>query len=147
MPTKLNINQEMKNDPFYRYKMTEVEIKHEGQGNGQRTIFVNVDEIANDIERTPSMIVSYLSTVHGCSCKIDKDKRYVFTGTYQKETFQSSIYNFIELFVLCKNCKNPETQFEKKGKHDLCLRCKACPETSDIVVNKNTQKVLRQVKL
>jgi translation initiation factor 2 beta subunit (eIF-2beta)/eIF-5 len=146
MPTKININYDMKDDPFYRYKMDEVNVKYEGNGNGQRTIFLNVDNISEHILRPPNMIISYLSTVLGCKSLIDKEKRYVLYGTHDREIIQAHIYDFINILILCKSCKNPETIFEKSGKNKICLKCNACPEKSEIILNKITEKILKLVK-
>jgi translation initiation factor 2 beta subunit (eIF-2beta)/eIF-5 len=145
MTPKININKEQKNDPNYRYKMSEVLLKYEGQGNGQRTIFLNVSEISQELSREVETIILYLVTVLGCKCIENKEKQVVLYGTHTKETIQNAIYDYISNFVLCQKCKNPETQFLNKGKCEIEMKCNACPEISQIQLNKVNAKIIKFV--
>ncbi len=134
----INISPNHINDPFYRYKMSKINTKYEGQGNGQRTILLNIQNIANEINRNVLSILIYMTCLFGCKYIYNKENQYVLYGTYQSNIIQKNIYNFIELFVLCYNCKNPETEL-KNGN----LICKACSAISEIKVNKITEKILK----
>lgn len=147
--SKINVNPEQKNDPNYRYKMSPVQLKFEGQGNGQRTIFQNIIEIANELNRDSDIIISYLITVLGCKCITNKEGHCVLYGTHTNNVIQNGIYDFISLFVLCQKCKNPETYYIAKDlkKGDICMKCNACPEISDIQINKTTMKIIKQIAM
>lgn len=143
--TKININKS--NDPFYRYKMQSIMLKDEGYGNGLRTVILNLDEISNDLCRDPNFIIIYLSSVLGCKyiCEQnDKKNKWILCGRYSQEQIQEYIYEFISNFVLCKQCQNPETIYEKV-KNDVYLKCSACSKLSNISLNKHTMKVLKRV--
>lgn len=143
--SKINVNCEQKNDPHYRYKMSSVQLKFEGQGNGQRTVFQNINEIAQELNRDPEIIISYLVTVLGCKCITNKEGQYVLYGTHGKDTVQDGVYSFISSFVLCQKCKNPETYYILEGKNDVRMKCNACPEMSNIPDNKTTTKIIKQI--
>ena len=38
-----------------------------------------------------------------------KEDRYIFSGVHLQDTFQSYLYDYIDRFVLCTICGNPET--------------------------------------
>jgi translation initiation factor 5 len=143
--SKINVNPEQKSDPNYRYKMSSVQLKFEGQGNGQRTVFQNINDIARELNRDPDIIISYLISVLGCKCIKNKEGHCVLYGTHTKDVLQDGIYDFISLFVLCQKCKNPETYYVAKEKSDVCMKCNACPEMSDIPINKITMKIIKQI--
>jgi translation initiation factor 5 len=143
--SKINVNKQQIDDPNYRYKMSTVNLKYEGQGNGQRTVFLNINDIATELYRDADIIVSYLTSILGCKCIINKENQYVLYGTHSKEIIQDSIYDFIFFFVLCQKCKNPETFYLTKNKNDICLKCNACSEMSDIILNKTTTKIIKQI--
>jgi translation initiation factor 5 len=51
----------------------------------------------------------------GTQVKIDdKKSHYVINGAHEAEKLQSLLDVFIDKFVLCQSCKNPETEFVRK---------------------------------
>jgi translation initiation factor 5 len=144
---KLNVNKEQNNDPSYRYKMSEATLKYEGQGNGQKTIFLNITDIAKELNRDPDLILLYLVSAIGCKCVTTKENQIVLCGTHTKDIIQNYIYNFISSFVLCQHCKNPETYYIMEGNTDVCMKCNACPLISKIQLNKINTKIIKQISL
>lgn len=145
MPSKININKEQQQDPNYRYKMSEVLLKYEGQGNGQRTVFLNLNEISQELKRDSESMILFLVTVLGCKCIENKEKQVVLYGTHTKESVQNTIHDYISNFVLCQKCKNPETYFSSKSKGDIEMKCNACPEISQINLNKTNLKIIKLI--
>ena len=46
----------------------------------------------------------------GAQVKIEQDAgRYILTGAHDAEKLQTVLDGFIDKFVLCGSCKNPET--------------------------------------
>lgn len=140
-----NVDRKYLNDSTYRYKMQEIEIKAEGGGNGKRTLLLNLAEISAELKRTPENIITYLSADLGCQIIVNKEGKYVLYGDFTKQVIQNKIYDFIDSFVLCKKCKNPETFYIPQGKNDVCMKCNACPETSTLLVGKIGMKVIKQI--
>ncbi len=64
---------------------------------------------------------------------MDEDKnRYLVNGVHGANELQDSLDGFINKFVLCANCKNPETEIQIKEKDNLQRDCKACGHVSII---------------
>lgn len=146
--SKINIDKTKENDLSYRYKMSKVILKDEGSGNGLRTVFVNLESIANDIKRDTVAIITYLASALGCKYISDKNDenntKWILYGKYTKDTIQSHIYDFTNHFVICKHCKNPETKFHVE-KQNVVLTCAACSKSSNISDNKYTIKVTKYI--
>ena len=59
------------------------------------------------------------------------DDRWIINGAHEASKLQDYLDGFISKFVLCKKCKNPETDIVVKDDHIL-LDCKACGQRSDV---------------
>lgn len=122
MPKIINIQGTSENsDPFYRYKMEEVSIVQEGV----KFAFTNIEQICNALNREPKELVSFLQKYFGGQFQLKGSKVLTSKNDLTKSLLQSAIFEFIENAVLCKTCKNPETQkiIEKKK---IFLECGAC---------------------
>ena len=60
-----------------------------------------------------------------------KDDRWIINGAHEASKLQDSLDGFISRFVLCKSCKNPETEINIKDGRIL-LDCKACGQRSQV---------------
>ncbi|ODV67387.1 hypothetical protein HYPBUDRAFT_109174 [Hyphopichia burtonii NRRL Y-1933] len=110
-------------DPFYRYKMPTLQAKVEGRGNGIKTSIVNLAEVSRALGRPPSYVLKYFGSELGAQTSMD---RFLINGTHDNNELQDCLDGFINKFVLCAACKNPETEIQIKGKDDLQRDCKAC---------------------
>ena len=59
------------------------------------------------------------------------DDRWIINGAHEASKLQDYLDGFISRFVLCKMCKNPETDVVIKDGH-IVLDCKACGRRSDV---------------
>lgn len=121
------------NDPFYRYKMPAIISKTEGRGNGIKTAIMNLSDVARALNRPPAYVLKYFGHELGAltSMKEDED-RYLVNGVHDNNELQDSLDGFINRFVLCGSCKNPETEIQVKGKDGLQRDCKACGKITQI---------------
>lgn len=120
-------------DPFYRYKMPLIQAKVEGRGNGIKTAIPNLSEVARALGRPPAYVVKYFGYELGALTSFkEEDDRYLVNGSHAQSELQDSLDGFINKFVLCGACKNPETQIIIKGKGNLQKDCKACGRITDI---------------
>lgn len=120
-------------DPFYRYKMPPIQLKVEGRGNGIKTAIPNLSEVARALGRPPSYVVKYFGSELGAQTNFnDQEDRYVVNGAHLAAELQDSLDGFINRFVLCGACKNPETQILVKKNGFLQRDCKACGRITDI---------------
>lgn len=116
-------------DPFYRYKMPPIQAKVEGRGNGIKTSIVNLSEVSRALGRPSSYVLKYFGSELGAQTSMD---RFLINGTHDNTELQDCLDGFINKFVLCASCKNPETEIQVKNKDDLQRDCKACGSVSMI---------------
>jgi translation initiation factor 5 len=122
-------------DEFYRYKMPELLVKNEGKGNGVKSVIVNISEVARALKRPPNYLLKWVGIARGSLTNIDADSRAVVNGTYSRETLAKDLDAFIDKYVLCGSCQNPETTMYVKPKAGTAeLRCKACGSITSLKV-------------
>ncbi|KAH9257256.1 hypothetical protein BASA81_004413 [Batrachochytrium salamandrivorans] len=143
----LNINGST--DPSYRYKMPRVVGKVEGRGNGIKTVIVNCREVAASLKRPTEQLTKFIGLQMGASSRIDHDKSIV-NGAIETQELQKLVTLYIEKFVLCPKCGNPETVQKlnsvagssKKSQGLVVLKCKACGETTEV---DNSHRLITQI--
>lgn len=119
-------------DPFYRYKMEKIQSKIEGKGNGIKTVIVNLSSVAQSLARPGSYVIKYFGFELGAQTTINpSDDRWIINGAHEASKLQDYLDGFISKFVLCKKCKNPETDVVIKDGRIL-LDCKACGQRSEV---------------
>lgn len=115
------------NDPFYRYKMPPIQAKIEGRGNGIKTVVMNTMDVARALNRPAPYIIKYFGFELGAQTAINvENDRYIVNGAHQPAKLQDVLDGFINKFVLCGSCKNPETEIVITKDSDLVRDCKAC---------------------
>lgn len=119
-------------DAFYRYKMERLQTKIEGKGNGIKTVVVNLTSVAASLARPGAYVIKFFGFELGAQTNIDpKDDRWIINGAHDAAKLQDHLDGFINKFVLCKKCKNPETDVVL-GDDRILLDCKACGQRSDV---------------
>ncbi|CAG8977367.1 hypothetical protein HYALB_00009068 [Hymenoscyphus albidus] len=131
MASIINIRSDVK-DPFYRYKMERLQSKIEGKGNGIKTVIVNLSSVAASLARPGDHVIKYFGFELGAQTNSSPaDDRWIINGAHEASKLQDYLDGFINRFVLCKKCKNPETVVVIKDGRIL-LDCKACGQRSDV---------------
>ncbi|KAI3002979.1 hypothetical protein CBS147346_5619 [Aspergillus niger] len=127
----VNIRRDV-SDPFYRYKMERLQSKIEGKGNGIKTVVVNLNSVAQSLSRPPSYVIKYFGFELGAQANAKPtDDRWIINGAHDAPKLQDYLDGFISKFVLCKKCKNPETDVIIKDEK-IFLDCKACGQRSEV---------------
>lgn len=120
-------------DPFYRYKMPPIQAKVEGRGNGIKTAIVNTSEVARALGRPSSYIIKYFGFELGAQTSINEGQdRFLVNGVHDAPKLQDTLDGFINKFVLCGSCKNPETDIIITKDENLIRDCKACGQRTKI---------------
>ena len=114
-------------DPFYRYKMPAIAVKI-----SRGTEITNLDKISKAIGRPENVILKMFSNALGA---LIRKKR--LAGVHLAAKLQDILFDYIENFVLCKHCRNPETMLT----HNY-LFCKACGEKTNL----QEGKLLRMIQ-
>lgn len=110
-----------------------IQAKSEGSGNGIKTNILNLSEVATALARPASYVMKYFGFELGAQTSIDnKNERYLINGLHDPEKLQDSLDGFIEKFVLCPQCKNPETVLEIAPGDNLQRDCKACGKVTKV---------------
>ncbi|KAJ3711956.1 domain found in IF2B/IF5-domain-containing protein [Lentinula raphanica] len=131
----VNIRRDV-DDKFYRYRMPLLTIKIEGKGNGIKTVIPNMADVARALSRPPSYPTKFFGCELGAQTSFDeKNERYIVNGAHDANRLRELLDGFIDKFVLCKSCKNPETELIilKQGRSEDIIRdCKACGERTGV---------------
>ncbi|PKI85733.1 eukaryotic translation initiation factor 5 [Malassezia vespertilionis] len=123
--TIVNIRRDVE-DKFYRYRMPLLETKIEGRGNGIKTVVPNMSEISRALSRPPAYPTKFFGCELGAQTVIDeKNDRYIVNGAHDANRLRELLDGFIDKFVLCGECKNPETDLKIRN-GDILRDCKAC---------------------
>ena len=117
-------------DPFYRYKMPVMDCVHQGRGNGVKTIIVNLVEIADALERDVVYIMKFFGFHLGTNASL-KNKKYTINGKHDRHDLEDALDVFIDKYVICGMCGNPETVIRRSK-----LNCKACGAKNPLVEDK-----------
>ncbi|KAG1875489.1 domain found in IF2B/IF5-domain-containing protein, partial [Suillus subalutaceus] len=131
----VNIRRDV-DDKFYRYRMPLLLTKIEGKGNGIKTVVPNMADVARALSRPPTYPTKFFGCELGAQTSSDdKNERYIVNGAHDASRLRELLDVFIDKFVLCRSCKNPETDLIilKSGRNEDIVRdCKACGERTDV---------------
>lgn len=114
--------------------MPVLNIKVEGRGNGIKTVIPNMEDIARALARPPTYPTKFFGCELGAQTSFAND-RYIVNGSHTADRLRELLDAFIEKFVLCPSCKNPETELVITGKganEDIHRDCKACGKQNGI---------------
>jgi translation initiation factor 5 len=124
-------------DLFYRYKMNKLIVVQEKT----KKYIANLNQIADDIHTPIDIMIQFIKYNLGSSLK-PRDDGYIITSDVSIDTIKQIIYNYIEHFVLCGNCKLPETLIKRRK---CTLHCSACGYVTQIQINSHTRKTLEYI--
>jgi len=118
-------------DAFYRYEMPRLVTRTE---KGVKQVIVNLAEVADSLGRQPEAILKFYEYELNTRTAVEKDGKHVVTGPFTASQFQNLLSDYIDKFVLCGVCGNPETTYRVQGEK-LRTKCKACGEKWDLDMN------------
>lgn len=138
-------------DPSYRYKMEAINIV---QQRG-KSVITNINEIGMNLTTEPKikdntkykpenkakMLIEFFKKKFSIPIKCDKNLTKVELKGVTREELQNAIYEFIEYFVICPTCQNPETILSK-DKNNIYITCQACSHHDKI---KNNNKMVSKL--
>ena len=109
-----------------RYKMPAVFGKIEGSGNGIKTAIPNISDVALSLHRNPAEVNKFFGTELGAQTRYNAETdRAIVNGAHKDVVLQDLMHRYIEKFVLCPNCRLPESEYKIKN-DTIYHRCKAC---------------------
>ena len=107
--------------------------KAEGHIEGTKTIITNFKQICSYIRREPEHVVKFLLKELATPGSIKGD-RLVLTRKISSSMINDKIKAYVDSYVLCKECKKPDTEIRKEGEFHFihCLACGAKKPISKI---------------
>ncbi|WP_202319285.1 translation initiation factor IF-2 subunit beta [Archaeoglobus neptunius] len=103
-----------------RFEIPRVSIVREGA----RTTLKNFSQIAKALNRSEEHLYKYMVKSLGTAGFVDNG-RLVLNGKFTESEIQKEIDDYVRLYVLCKECGAPDTEFVKEERV-LMIRCLAC---------------------
>lgn len=101
--------------------------------DGKKTIFSNIQDISEKLQRSPEHLIQYLFAELGTSGSVDGQKRLVIKGKFQPKQMENVLTRYILEYVTCKTCKSINTELKKEQSNRLFfLVCKSCGSTRSV---------------
>ncbi len=93
---------------------------------GSKTIIRNITAIADTARRNASDIARYVGKEFSVPVNIE-EQRLIISGRFPSDEINRRIKKYFELYVICKECKKPDTHLEnaEKGMYLICEACGA----------------------
>jgi len=98
--------------------------KIKGHLEGTKTILTNLQQIASHIRRDISHLLKYLLRELATSGKIEGN-RVILQTKIPSSKINEKIQSYVREFVICKECKKPDTELKKQDKF-MFVHCLAC---------------------
>ena len=103
-----------------RFELTKVK----GHIEGNKTIVTNFGQIASLIHREPQHILKFLQRELATPAEIDGN-RLILKRKISSSLINSKVELYVNIFVICPECKKPDTKLLKENKI-LLMKCLAC---------------------
>ena len=93
---------------------------------GTKTIIRNIAAIADTARRNGADIARYIGKEFSVPVGIE-DQRLIISGRFPSDEINRRIKKYFEIYVICKECKKPDTHLEnaEKGMYLICEACGA----------------------
>lgn len=98
---------------------------------GSKTIIKNFSFIAETLRRDKSLLIKFLSKELAVPASLE-GKRLVLAGRFNERILNERIQAFTNTYVLCKECKKPDTKLIEAGRGVRTLVCEACGARSPV---------------
>jgi len=98
----------------------------QGHAEGTKTILTNLQQIASGLRREQEHLLKFLLKELATSGKI-RDNRVILQRRIPSSKINEKIQEYTNEFVLCKECKKPDTELIKQDRITFvhCLACGA----------------------
>jgi translation initiation factor 2 subunit 2 len=113
-----------------RFKIPDLEVLYEGK----TTVLRNFGDVADAINRESTHLMAFLLREVGTAGN-QEARRAVFKGRVAIKQLEDRINNYVDTFVLCSECRRPDTKLVKEGR-TLILECTACGAHRPVKVHK-----------
>jgi translation initiation factor 2 subunit 2 len=93
---------------------------------GTKTIIRNIAVIADRARRNGADIARYIGKEFSVPVNVE-EQRLIMNGKFPADEINRRINRYFEIYVVCKECKKPDTHLEnaEKGMYLICEACGA----------------------
>lgn len=98
--------------------------KVEGHFEGKKTILTNFFQISSHLRRDSEHFQKFILKELATSGQKEGD-RFILNMRVPSKKINAKIEQYVNEFVLCKECKKPDTEITKEGRLTF-LKCLAC---------------------
>jgi translation initiation factor 2 subunit 2 len=113
-----------------RFQVPEPDI----MSDGKNTVLRNFQEITAVLRREPAHLIGYLARELGCPGVLD-GPRGVLKSRLTRDQIAQRIREYTEKYVICSECKRPDTHLQKEGRLTLLI-CEACGAQRPVTVRR-----------
>lgn len=102
--------------------------------DGKNTVIRNFQEISTKLRREPAHLMGYLAREIGCPGVLDLPRGFL-KSRVSKDAIGQRIREYTEKYVICSECKRPDTHLNKDGRLTLLI-CEACGAQRPVTVRR-----------
>ena len=95
-----------------------------GHLEGNKTVISNFLQIASQLRRPPEHLLKYISRETAAKGEI-KRQLLIFNTKIPASKINEKIEQYVDSFVICKECGKPDTKLTKEGIVTF-MKCQAC---------------------
>jgi len=100
---------------------------------GNRTVIKNFKEICETLRRDENFVAKYFSKELAVPVKTEGGI-LILQGKFDEKSLNERLDYFIKKYVICKECKQPDTKLESEGRGVVVMVCEACGARSTMGV-------------
>ncbi len=92
---------------------------------GSKTVLRNLNAFADKARRDPKEIARYVSKELGVPVSVEA-QGLMISGKFQPADLDKRMQRYFDIYVICKECRKPDTKLESAGRGMFYLVCEAC---------------------
>jgi translation initiation factor 2 subunit 2 len=102
--------------------------------DGKNTVIRNFQDITTVLRREPAHLIGFLAREMGCPGVLDLPRAFL-KSRLPKDGIAQRIREYTEKYVICSECKRPDTHLSKEGRFTLLI-CEACGAQRPVTVRR-----------
>ncbi|PWA46692.1 hypothetical protein CTI12_AA506040 [Artemisia annua] len=88
----------------------------------KKSVVVNFKDLCERMHRQPEHVMSYLLAELNSTGSLDGHQRFVVNGKLAPKTIEGILKQYVDNYVICEYCKNPNTVLSKQD-NKLVVNC------------------------
>ncbi|GMM34478.1 translation initiation factor eIF2 subunit beta [Saccharomycopsis crataegensis] len=99
----------------------------------KKTIFSNVKDISQKLQRDPEHVIQYLFAELGTSGSIDGKEQLIIKGKFMQKQLEYVLKKYILEYVTCQTCRSINTKLVRENANRLYFMvCNSCGSTRSV---------------